>query len=206
MGTPIPIHCRDSAGTGFLVTDGPNVWLLTCVHLLSGLKETPLNASFFIGAEIRIAGASIVIPLFVDGQQRFSVVTNERTGNLVDAIAIKLQPREIVSLIGFGMFEAGSIRAIKVGETVTTSGFPNLGLAMRSGINSFEPTDVQYRVDEIEGLSIRLSKPGAGGLSGGPVVNESGLVGIMHGDVGDSTAMTNALVISLGVVGEQLLR
>lgn len=206
MASPIPILCGYHAGTGFLVTDAKDVWLLTCVHLFSGLKETPLIETFFTGAEILIAQTSSVIPLFLDGQQRFSVVINEATGNLVDAIAIKLEPHEIAGLIGFGMFEAGSIKTTEVGETVTASGFPGLGQKIGSGINTFEPTVVQYRVDEIHGLSIRLSTPGAEGLSGGPVFDELGLVGIMHGDVGDSTAMTNALVISLDVIGEQLFR
>lgn len=179
---------------------------MTCVHLLSGLKETPLIDTIFTGAEMRIVQTSSVIPLFLNDQRRFSVVINETTGNLVDAIAIKLKPHEITSLTSFGMFEIGSIKTTEVGETVTASGFPDLGKKLGSGINTFDPIVVQYQVDKVQGLSIRLSTLGAEGLSGGPVVGESGLVGIMHGDVGDSTAMTNALVISLDVVGEQLLR
>lgn len=206
MASPIPILCRNSAGTGFLLTDVKDVWLVTCVHLLSGLKETPLIDTIFAGTEIRIAQTLSVIPLFLNDQQRFSVVINETTGTLVDAIAIKLQPHEITGLTSFGMFEIGSIKKTEVGETVTASGFPGLGKKLGNGINTFDPTVVQYQVDKVQGLSIRLSTPSVAGLSGGPVVGELGLVGIMHGDVGDSTAMTNALVISLDVVGEQLLR
>lgn len=206
MAGPVPIYCSDSAGSGFLISDGTNIWLMTCVHLISGKKETPLIASFFTTAEIRVAGTAGVIPLFVEGRQRFSVVKNETTGNLVDAIAIRLMPREIASLISFGMYEAGLIEPAEVGETVTASGFAGLGQQMASGATAFDPTVVQYEVDEVAGVSIRLSKPGAGGLSGGPVVNEVGLIGIMHGDLGVSTEMTNALVIALDVVADQLLR
>jgi len=206
MASPIPILCRNNAGTGFLLTDEKDVWLVTCVHLLSGLKETPVIDTIFTGAEIRIAQTSSMIPLFLNDQQSFSVVINKTTGNLVDALAIKLQPHEITGLTSFGMFEIGSIKTIKVGETVTASGFLGLGKKLGSGINTFEPTIVQYQVDKVQGLSIRLSTPGAEGLSGGPVVSELGLVGIMHGDVGDSAAMTNALAISLDLVSEQLLR
>ncbi|MFT8490958.1 MAG: trypsin-like peptidase domain-containing protein [Gluconobacter oxydans] len=206
MASPIPILCRNNAGTGFLLTDVEDVWLVTCVHLLSGMKETPLIDTIFTGAEIRIVQTSSVIPLFLNNQQRFSVVINKTTGNLVDAIAIKLQPHEVTGLTSFNMFEIDSIKTTKVGETVTVSGFPGLGKNLGSGINAFEPVVVQYQVDNVQGLSIRLSTPGAVGLSGGPVVSELGLVGIMHGDVGDSATMTNALAISLDVVGEQLLR
>lgn len=206
MAAPIPIHCRDNAGSGFLVTDGANVWLVTCVHLISGLKETPPIASLFTNAEIRVAGMSSVIPLFVGDQQRFSVVKNEMDGNLVDAIAIALKPHEITGLISFGMYEAKSIEPAIVGDSVTAGGFPGLGRQMTSGATVYEAAEVAYEVDEVAGVSIRLSKPGAGGLSGGPVVNNTGLIGIMHGDVGSSTMMTNALAISLDMVADQLFR
>lgn len=206
MAAPIPILCRDNAGSGFLVTDRTNVWLVTCAHLISGLRETPPITSFFTTAEIRIAGTPGVIPLFVDGQQRFSAVKNETDGNLVDAIAIRLMPREISGLISFGIYEAASIGPVDVGDTVTASGFPRLGQRVASGATAFEPTEVQYEVDEVAGVSIRLSKPGVGGLSGGPVVNDMELIGIMHGDVGISTEMTNALVISLDVIVDHIFR
>jgi len=206
MASPIPILCGDNAGTGFLLTDVKDVWLVTCVHLVSGLRETPLIDTIFTGAVIRIAQTSSVIPLFLDDQPRFSVVINKETKNLVDAIAIKLQPHEITELTNFGMFEIGSITTAEVGEAVSASGFPGLGKKLGSGVDTLDPTVIQYHVDQVVGLSVRLSTPSAAGLSGGPVVKESGLVGIMHGDVGDSTAMTNALVISLNVVGEELFR
>lgn len=204
MPSPIPLHCRDNAGTGFLVTNGTTVWLVTCVHIVSGLRETPLMDSIFRSAEIRVAGTPAVLPLFVDGRPRISVVTNTTTGHLVDAIAIKLQPRELAGLINYGMFEVGSIVKAEVGDIVAARGFPALGGSIAAGATTFVPKEVRYEIDMIEGVSIRLSEPSVEGLSGGPVLNEEGLVGIMHGDVGASTSMINGLAISLDEIGKSL--
>lgn len=204
MPSPIPLLSGDNAGTGFLVTDATTVWLVTCVHIISGLHETPLMESIFRMAEIRVAGTPAVLPLFVDGRPRISVVTNTTTDHLVDAIATKLQPREIAGLIDYGMFEVGSIVKAKVGDIVIAAGFPALGGSITAGATTFHHREMRYEVDIIEGVSIRLSKPSAEGISGGPVVNEEGLIGIMHGDVGASASMTNGLAISLDVIGEHL--
>ncbi len=107
-----------------------------------------------------------MIPLFVDCQQRFSVVKNETDGNLMDAIATRLMPHEIAALIAFGMYDFGSIKPAVVGAIVIASGFLGLGQKVTSGTTMLEPTDEQHEVDEVAGVSIRLSKPGAGGLSG----------------------------------------
>lgn len=98
MVAPIPLYCEDNAGSGFLVTDNSAVWLLTCVHVVTGLQETPPAARLFTTARIHIAGRGDALSLFVNGQQRFSVVTNTTTGNLIDAMAIKLTRDEIVRL------------------------------------------------------------------------------------------------------------
>ena len=206
MVAPIPLYCRDNAGSGFLVTNGTSVWLVTCVHSISGLRETPPAFDLFKTAQIHIVGTASVLPLFVQGQQRFSVVTNTTTGNLVDAIAVRLTSLDAGNLISFGRYDIGSIVLAEVGDTITASGFPGLGRMLTSGATKFVPAELQSKVEEIVGVSIRLSNPSVGGLSGGPIVNDKGLVGIMHGDIGASTAMTSALAISLNVIAGQLFQ
>lgn len=206
MVAPLPLYCRDNAGSGFLIGDKVTAWLVTSVHNISGLRETPLIASIFTGAEVHVAGTPAVLPLFVSGRQRFSIVTNTTTGNLVDVIAIQLAPREIAGLLSFGMYDLGSIVQAEVGDAVTASGFPNLGQMLTGGVSKFEPIKLLSRLEEIEGVSLRLSSASAGGLSGGPVVNDLGLIGILHGYVGTATALTSALAISLHVVAGQLFR
>jgi V8-like Glu-specific endopeptidase len=174
--------------------------LTTCVHLVTGLVETPNDAAPFSGAVVEVMGVGATLPLFRDGQKRFTVVTNEIDGNLVDALTIELTPIERHSLSRFGMHKIGSIVRARIGDTVTARGFPGL-----DGVVVQECT-YEAKVEQIEGVSIKLSEPSAPGASGSAVVNEKGLIGILHGDIGEPSSLRNALVVSLPVVASALFR
>lgn len=53
---PIPLHGFQGsdihAGTGFLVENGSMLWLETCAHIITGLRETPALAHSQEGAQI----------------------------------------------------------------------------------------------------------------------------------------------------------
>lgn len=200
MVKPIPIICRDNAGTGFLVSDGDTVWLVTCVHIFSELINTPPEASFFMNAEVRVVGDSLSIPLYVANQKRFSVVVNTTTGCLVDIIAIKLSEFEANKLADFGAYSVKSISTPEVGEKVSATGFPIVNGTM-PGASTTEAI-----IEQVHGVSIRLSEASAGGLSGSAVVQEDRLLGVIHGDVGTKSNMTSALAVTIEVVASVLFK
>lgn len=198
MPVPIPLHCNNYAGSGFLVADSKSIWLVTCVHIVSGTEKTPPNISVFKGVKLAIVGTNIEIPLYVGGQQRFSCVINYIDNFLVDAFAVKLSSSEAEMLNHYGAYDLDSITKAKVGDDLKATGFPGLQT------NLIPATTIDATVIEINGLSIKLSLPSAPSFSGGPVVRGGGLIGLVHADVGKAPNFTNALVISFDVVGSQL--
>ena len=202
MPQPIPLHGVMNgitrAGTGFLVDDGTRMWLVTCAHLITGVEATPAEASRFRGGRLNVVGTPFWIDLYVGGAQRYAAVVNQRDGLLADVIAIRLTPPEMRALLGYGSYDIGSIVAPEIGEPVHATGFPGMG------VTPIAPTRLDARIDDIVGLSIQLSVPGARGFSGSALEGEAGLLGIVHGDVGEAPNFTNGLAISFELVGPQL--
>lgn len=202
MPQPIPLHGFHGldvhAGTGFLVEDGTNVWLITCVHIITGLKETPPSRDLFFGARIEVVGSPEVIYLFEGASKRFSVVTNQLDGYLADVMAIKLTTPEAAALLRYGTYSLSTIVAPTQGEPVTAVGFPGLRHDL------IEPGTLAGNVAEIVGISVKLTVPSALGYSGSALVGGTGLIGIIHGDVGEPPNFVNGLAVSFEVIGQQL--
>lgn len=106
-------------------------------------------------------------------------------------MAIKLQSSDVEVLAPLGSFDITSIVKPELGEKVIASGYP--AVDDKQG----EQGKIEAEVTKIVGLSMVLSKPSILGISGGPVVSERGLVGIIHGDMGTPDHLTDGLVISL---------
>lgn len=202
MPQPIPLHgIKDGitrAGTGFLVDDGRRMWLVTCAHLITGLEATPPEASRFRSGRLNVVGRPFGVDLYVQNAQRYAAVVNQRDGLLADVIAVRLTPIEMAALIAYGSYDIGSIVAPEIGELVQATGFPGMG------VTPIAPTLLKARIDDIAGLSIQLSVPGARGFSGSALEGEAGLLGILHGDLGADPNFTNGLAISFDLVGPQL--
>lgn len=202
MPLSIPLHCFQGAnvhsGTGFLVEDEANVWLVTCVHAVTGLKKTPPSKAMFLGARIQVVGTLTTLPLFEGDTQRFSVVTNQSDGFLVDVMAIKLKTPEAATLLPYKAYCLSAIVAPTHNEPVTAVGFPGMGH------NLIEPTTLAGRIAEIVGISMKLTVPSSPGYSGSALLGESGLIGIVHGDAGEEPHFVNALAITFGEIAPQL--
>lgn len=202
MALPIPLHgFRGSdahAGTGFIVEDRTNLYLVTCVHLITGLKETPLSNELFSGGRIQVVGTSTVLHLFEGGAQRFSVVINESDGFLVDVMAIKLAATEAAGFVSYGTYSLSAVVAPTHGEPVTATGFPGMSQVL------IAPTILTGHIAEIVGLSVKLTVPSATGYSGSALLGKVGLIGIVCGDVGEAPNFSNGVAISFQVVGPQL--
>ena len=186
MPNPLPLNClhpldptfSGHAGTGFLVRGNNKVWLVTCVHIVTGRDESPIDATPFIGANLHVLGTKLVIPFYQDGHKRFTLIRHEPTATLVDVTAIKLSRVEVEQVSHFGMFDIASIVPVRLADEVSATGFPGLQKT------PIPETTLKAHVTEIVGISLVLSKPSAAGLSGSPLVSDSGLVGIVHGDRG----------------------
>lgn len=202
MPLPIPLHCFQGANvhaaTGFLVEDGPNVWLVTCAHAITGLKETPPSKALFLGARIQVVGTPTILQLFEGDAQRFSVVTNQSDGFLVDVLAIKLTTSKAATLIPYEAYSLSTVVAPTHNEPVTAVGFPGMANEL------IEPMTLSGRIVEIFGLSVKLTVPSAPGYSGSALLGEDGLIGIIHGDVGEEPNFVNALAITFEAIGPQL--
>lgn len=198
MAVPFPLRSGENVGSGFLVSDADSVWLVTCVHLITGLKETLPLKGLFEGAIIHSQTVPVTIPLFSNGAQRFKAVTSNADGYLFDVLAIKLTPAEAAPLLTFGSFARASIILPMEGEAVTALGYPGAA----TGDHSI--ARVETEIVTVHGASIMLSAPSAGGMSGGPVLSGDHLVGIIYGDLGTALNFTNALANVLAVVADQL--
>lgn len=198
MAAPFPLRSGANVGSGFLVADSSTVWLITCVHLITMLKETPPVLALFDGAILHGQTVPVAIPLFGNRAQRFSVVINNADGNLIDVLAIKLTPTEAAPLLAYGAFARASIIPPTVGAAATALGFPGAA----TGDHSI--ATVETEIETVHGASIVLSVPSASGMSGGPVLSGDGLVGMIHGDLGTAPNFTNALAITFDAVADQL--
>ena len=202
MPLPIPLHgLRDStshAGTGFLVESGEKIWLVTCVHIVTGLKRTPKSAQYFYGGSLRAVENGLTICLIENGAQRFSAVEFAGTDSLADVMAIKLTSFEADELVSYGAYNLSTVVTPKVGDIVAATGFPGMGLT------AINPSTLQGEITEIVGVSIKISVPSAPGYSGSALLSQSGLIGIVHGDVGEPPNLTNGLALSFEVIGPQL--
>jgi hypothetical protein len=202
MPLPIPLHCLQGAnvraGTGFLVKDRTNVWLVTCVHAITGLKDTPASETLFLGASIQVVGTLTTLQLFEKGAQRFSVVTNLLDGFLVDVLAIKLTAPEADTLLPYEAYNLSTIIAPTHNEPVTAAGFPGMAHDL------IEPTTLAGRIAEIVGISVKLTVPSAPGYSGSALLGENGLIGVVHGDVGEAPNFVSALAVTFEAIGPKL--
>lgn len=202
MPLPIPLHGQRGlikhAGTGFLVDDGRRMWLVTCAHIITGLKKSPPTLGQFQGARLELVGTNFGITLFEGEVQRFSAVTNEMDGFLADVIAVRLECTEMAALIAYGSYSLGSIVAPHLREPVTAVGFPGMTESLIAS------TKLEGYVDQIQGLSVELSVPSAPGFSGSALESEAGLIGIVHGDIGHAPEYSKGLAISFDVVGTAL--
>lgn len=166
------------AGSAFVTTDGTCSWLTTCVHNVTYMIDTPPNGILFKGATISVVGFDVEINLHDQfGRQRFNVVTNEGTGNLVDALTVKLDAIEKAKLAPFGAYDLREAVIPTVGQEVTVHGFPGLKTT------SIAPSVMSATVDQIVGISVGLDKPSAAGFSGGPITTGGKIIGVIHGDV-----------------------
>lgn len=202
MPLPIPLNgfrgADAHAGTGFLVEDGTNAWLVTCVHIISGLKQTPPSLEPFSHGYIRVVGTPTVLRLFEGGAQRFSVVIIEPDNILADVMALRLTATEAAALRSYGAYELSAIVAPIQDEPVTATGFPGIQQTL------IPSTTLSGHIGEIVGMSLMLTVPSATGYSGSALLGEGGLIGIVHGDVGVEPNFVNGLAISFEVVGPQL--
>ncbi len=202
--SPIPLHGLKGndayAGTGFLVADEENTWLVTCVHIITGLLHNTLAIELFAGGRLEVVGKPISIQLFEGATQRFTAVNNTTTGRLADVMAIKLKQAEIDALASYGSYELSSVVAPELGEKVSAVGFPGLGQTLISS------TTMNAEIVEIEGLTAKLSQSSAQGLSGSALVGSAGLIGIVYGDMGEPSRPENGVAVLFDVVGPSLFK
>lgn len=206
MPEPIPINVRSRAGhmagTAFVVTDGKSSWLTTCVHHVTNMINTPANQAHFGGATIAVLGVDLEIDLHDQfGEPRFNVVKNEATGNLIDALAVKLHAIEAKKLAPFGAYDLSETALPAVGQAVTVHGFPGLETAPMAS------SAMAATVDQIVGISARLDQPSALGFSGGPITAGGSILGVIRGDVGTPDNLKNGIgIIFAGQLMGKLFR
>ncbi len=198
MPKPVPLNCRNLAGTGFLVTDGQQVWLLTTAHLVTGTGETPKDSDRFIGAYLQVVGTNVRLELFINGTQRFRIIYGVLQNSFLDVIAVELDAGAARRLAHFGVYDVSTISMPAVGDKVVMEGYCGLQSEV------IPSTAVEAVVVTLNGLSVTFDVPSVHGISGGPVTSAGKLIGIVHGDVGKSDQMTNALALLLVKIGDDL--
>jgi len=205
---PIPLNCESwlgternhMAGTGFLVNRGDIVWLVTCVHIVTGQKDTPIAKAPFQLAQLHVVGANVTIPFYLYGQERFSLIPHTPSSTYLDVAAIRLSLTEIQFLKPYGMHALESIVRPHLGEQVSACGFPGLQRALISA------TSLIASIEQIVGVSALLSKDSSTGLSGAAVTSSSGLIGLVHGNRTSGPVGNGAVVILFHDIVPNLFR
>ncbi|MGU3358869.1 hypothetical protein ACLBWX_00905 [Methylobacterium sp. M6A4_1b] len=199
---PIPIHGYlkgdfANAGTAFLVQHNTSVWLVTCLHSLTGQLVNPIKTTHLQPGSISVVGNSLSLPLSIF-PNRVRIVEEPFSSKLIDVISVRLSSNEIFALNEYGQFDASLIREPNIGEKVDVTGFPKLG-AHLIGSSEF-----QAEVEALDLWKFKLNKPSAKGYSGGPVSKGDKLFGIVYGDTGSEPAYTNAIACNLSVLKQNL--
>ncbi|WP_157970913.1 hypothetical protein [Pseudogemmobacter bohemicus] len=196
MPSPFRLTFLDNGGTGFLVTNDTDTWLLTCLHLVTELIDTPLTHPMPLQGVFGIPdlGLSITVNFEVG-----RVLLVPRGDDLHDILRITLTEAERAAFAPFGAYRVADISLAQVGESLEMRGFPII--AGHQGAMRTAPVTVE----QIEGVSIKMHQPAVGGgMSGGPLVRGNALIGIVHGSVGPAPGYENALANSFAVLGPTL--
>lgn len=186
MPKPIPLSTNSAGGTGFLVSRDATTWLVTSVHLLSELINTPPTSEMdvliktLIIPETNIA-IPVATPFNVDGKRRPNVVTCQPINLLADVISIVLTKAEADLLTNYGSYDLNDLVAPKVGDEVRITGFPGLGdrLSQLAAVGSPQTTITE--VKEVVGASAVLPNSLQEGYSGSAVTIRGKLCGVMQG-------------------------
>lgn len=181
MPSPIPLNCLQAtkkhigAGTGFLVKRKDVWWLVTSVHFVSGLVNTPARDSYFKGVVMTVLDSGFRVPFEAGINGRFTVANDPSDGMFFDAVSVRLTEGEISALEGYGAYDVDSIVAAQVGQRVTMQGFPGIKTEV------IPATILHADVTQVHGASIAVSKAGKVGISGGPATTDKGLIGLVQG-------------------------
>jgi len=167
---PVPERPQ-ATGTALFITD--DGYLLTCAHVVS-LPE-PKTADAFLDArpvtriEVTVAGKTYSAKLV-------------KTDKANDVAVLKIS----------GTFEALSLaasRAVKLGDTICTIGFPNTEL------QGVEPKFTTGEINSLAGIQddprqFQISVPVQPGNSGGPLLDSSGnVIGLISARLKDITTL-----------------
>lgn len=183
------------AGSAFLVFSEEKIWLVTCVHNITMMRDTPTSA-LDPQSLIDVIGTSLTIAVFRDRMPGFACKGNSSI--LWDCMSIRLTTAEANALVSFGAFHLADLAPATMNSAVTFTGFPGLTTL------PIAASSVQGRVSQVTGASIAVDQPARPGFSGGPLYTDAGLLGVMRGDIGFAPNYTSGLAISLDLFRNNL--
>ncbi|WP_338331967.1 trypsin-like peptidase domain-containing protein [Acetobacter sp. LMG 32666] len=190
------LRCFNNGGTGFIVSANDKSWLVTCVHIVTGVLNTTLDAKNFNGASLSVLGTDIIIPLSKDGKKTFNVIPNPRVKNgLIDIMAVSLSYDQRSLLCNYESYDIESIVDIEEGQEVHIEGY--------AGINMFSKpvvSTISGNIIKSNRARFVINTPSIKGLSGGAVCSEQGLVGILYGNEGSDESPEAGVCLKLQVV------
>lgn len=192
LARPIPIHGQGNnrrfAGSAFLVAGHNQIWMVTCIHNFTMMNPTPIS---FLdpSSSVSVIGTDIFIPNVF--RRNYGWACIEGTSNLVDCTSIPLTAGESSALISFGVFNLADVAPPTLNQKVTFAGFPGIETDLIPSVS------VSSFIDQIDGYLIAMKDPSIPGHSGGPLYSDSGLLGVMHGDIGVKPNYRSGLAINL---------
>lgn len=194
---PFKVSYGNDGASAFIASNGSTSWLVTCLHLISGKQHTPITFEPPPGATLNIRDLSISIPLhMVKG--RLNCVISSGQNKYFDVLAVRLNSLEVGALGVFGAYDIRSFPKVNERQRLIMKGYP-----IKNGHQSSMIERV-VTVERVHGVSIMMRDPSVGGISGGPLLDDNRLVGIMHGSVGSPPKFENALANSFAVLGPSL--
>lgn len=209
MPKPIPLSTNSAAGTGFLVSNGERTWLVTCLHLFTGMVVSlPEHLAAAAAQTIIIPETNIAIPVAwpftIDGKQRPWFITREPENTVDDVVSIRLTEAEASLLAEYGAFDAKGIVAPEPSDEVRIEGFPGLGTRLGNLMPVGSPVVTITKVDKVVETSFVMSAKLEKGYSGSAITINGKLCGINTGSPSDAELASKGLAINLSAYIEKL--
>ncbi len=142
----------------------------------------------------------------VSQEDTYTIVTSDNSRHSVNYRSVKLLPNFDLAIVEFTSNERYRLAQINAsqqtrqGESIYISGFTSRGLAIKLPTQLTSEGRISgFQRNEPEGYELLYSNVTAPGMSGGPILNESGQVIGIHGRAEGNSASGGKVGINLGI-------
>jgi serine protease Do len=184
------LYAPKASGTGFFVTK--DAFVVTAFHVVDGASRIVIKTkrARFVAQLVRADKTNDIALLKIIGAFPPLTLTNQANSEAQEAALYKIPDAKLFKVVGdFSPLAIADASAVKLGEAVSTIGFPNLQ------IQGSEPKYTRGEVNSLAGVRddaryFQISAPVQPGNSGGPLLDTHGnVIGLVVSRLNDVTLL-----------------